>query len=250
MIHRPACPEHSTVCASSTCRGASPARSACCCSPSRAPTSIKVEPPGGDPFRGYEGYAVWNRSRRSVTVDLKTDAGLEALPPARRRRRRARRDVPPGRRRTGSASASTRCTPANPRLVYLLVPRVPRGPPPAAPARATTRSCRRAAGSSGSSRAGGWDRSSCTMPMPSMRRCSLVPTRHPRRAHRARGDRRGQHVRTSLFQGALLYTTQIWQTSSTATRRVLRHDGARRYPPGVHQQMIFEVADDEWVHRR
>ena len=56
-----------TICASSTCRGASPARSACCCSPSRAPTSIKVEPPGGDPFRDYSGYAVWNRSRRSVT---------------------------------------------------------------------------------------------------------------------------------------------------------------------------------------
>src|SRR5204863_140152 len=32
---------------------------------------IKVEPPGGDPFRDYSGYAVWNRSRRSVTVDLK-----------------------------------------------------------------------------------------------------------------------------------------------------------------------------------
>ena len=28
---------------------------------------IKVEPPGGDPFRDYSGYAVWNRSRRSVT---------------------------------------------------------------------------------------------------------------------------------------------------------------------------------------
>ena len=40
---------------------------------------IKVEPPGGDPFRAYCGYAVWNRSRRSVTVDLKRPEGLEAL---------------------------------------------------------------------------------------------------------------------------------------------------------------------------
>ena len=23
---------------------------------------------------------------------------------------------------------------------------------------------------------------------------------------------------------------------------------AKTYPPGVHQEMIFEVADDEWVH--
>ena len=40
---------------------------------------IKVEPPGGDPFRAYSGYAVWNRSRRSVTVDLKRPEGREAL---------------------------------------------------------------------------------------------------------------------------------------------------------------------------
>ena len=41
--------------------------------------TIKVEPPGGDPFRSYNGYKVWTRSRRSVTVDLKSDAGREAF---------------------------------------------------------------------------------------------------------------------------------------------------------------------------
>src|SRR5258705_10492427 len=40
---------------------------------------IKVEPPGGDPFRDYSGYAGWNRSRRSVTVDLKQPAGADAF---------------------------------------------------------------------------------------------------------------------------------------------------------------------------
>src|SRR3990172_2409215 len=40
---------------------------------------IKVEPPGGDPFRGYDGYAVWNRSRRSVTIDLKNPDALAAF---------------------------------------------------------------------------------------------------------------------------------------------------------------------------
>src|SRR3977135_3227149 len=40
---------------------------------------IKVEPPGGDPFRDYSGYAVWNRSKKSVTVDLKNPAGLDAF---------------------------------------------------------------------------------------------------------------------------------------------------------------------------
>ena len=38
---------------------------------------IKVEPPGGDPFRAYEGYRCWNRSRRSVTLDLKDAAGVD-----------------------------------------------------------------------------------------------------------------------------------------------------------------------------
>ena len=40
---------------------------------------IKVEPPWGDPFRGYDGYKVWTRSRRSVRADLRTDAGRDAL---------------------------------------------------------------------------------------------------------------------------------------------------------------------------
>src|SRR5579862_8570034 len=37
---------------------------------------IKVEPPGGDPFRDYAGYRCWNRSRRSVAVDLQAPTGL------------------------------------------------------------------------------------------------------------------------------------------------------------------------------
>src|SRR5579864_1683015 len=31
---------------------------------------VKVEPPGGDPFRGTPGYEVWLRGRRSVELDL------------------------------------------------------------------------------------------------------------------------------------------------------------------------------------
>ena len=57
----------------------------------------------------------------------------------------------------------------------------------------------------------------------------------------------GQHVETSLFQGALLYTTQIWQhleKSTAATHELM----GKTYPPGVHQPMIFECANDEWLH--
>src|SRR5258708_40332074 len=41
--------------------------------------TIKVEPPGGDPFRRYDGYKVWTRSRRAVQVDLKSDVGRSAF---------------------------------------------------------------------------------------------------------------------------------------------------------------------------
>ncbi|MEO9254444.1 MAG: CoA transferase, partial [Tepidiformaceae bacterium] len=41
---------------------------------------IKVEPPEGDSFRTAAlGFAGWNRGKRSVVLDLKTDAGREAF---------------------------------------------------------------------------------------------------------------------------------------------------------------------------
>jgi crotonobetainyl-CoA:carnitine CoA-transferase CaiB-like acyl-CoA transferase len=35
---------------------------------------VKIEPPGGDPFRHTAGYDVWLRGRRSVVLDLRDDA--------------------------------------------------------------------------------------------------------------------------------------------------------------------------------
>ena len=40
---------------------------------------IKIEPPGGDPFRHQPAYHVWNRSRRSLVLDLKTDEGRDVF---------------------------------------------------------------------------------------------------------------------------------------------------------------------------
>jgi crotonobetainyl-CoA:carnitine CoA-transferase CaiB-like acyl-CoA transferase len=57
---------------------------------------------------------------------------------------------------------------------------------------------------------------------------------------------RGQQVTTSLFQGAMLYTTQIWQHVEKAPAQFHELMG-KSYPPGIHQQMIFECADG-WVH--
>jgi crotonobetainyl-CoA:carnitine CoA-transferase CaiB-like acyl-CoA transferase len=40
---------------------------------------IKVEPAGGDPTRPLPGFATWNRSKRSVVVDLHADEGRTVL---------------------------------------------------------------------------------------------------------------------------------------------------------------------------
>jgi len=40
---------------------------------------IKVEPPEGDRARGAAGFATWNRSKRSVILDIKSKSGFEQL---------------------------------------------------------------------------------------------------------------------------------------------------------------------------
>ena len=40
---------------------------------------IKIEPPGGDPWRGTPGYDVWLRGRRSAELDLHSDADRDAF---------------------------------------------------------------------------------------------------------------------------------------------------------------------------
>ncbi|HVM63770.1 MAG TPA: CoA transferase [Acidimicrobiales bacterium] len=40
---------------------------------------IRVEPPGGDPFAGQSGYAVWQRGKERAAVDLRTEEGRAAF---------------------------------------------------------------------------------------------------------------------------------------------------------------------------
>ena len=102
---------------------------------------IKVEPPGGDPFREYSGYAVWNRSRRSVTVDLKKPAGADAF-----RKLAADADVVVETFRPGVTDrlgiGYDALHELNPRLVYMSCPAYPGR----SPARAASRVRRARAG--------------------------------------------------------------------------------------------------------
>jgi crotonobetainyl-CoA:carnitine CoA-transferase CaiB-like acyl-CoA transferase len=40
---------------------------------------VKIEPPGGDPFRKQPAYAVWNRGKKSLTLNLKREEGRGIL---------------------------------------------------------------------------------------------------------------------------------------------------------------------------
>jgi crotonobetainyl-CoA:carnitine CoA-transferase CaiB-like acyl-CoA transferase len=205
---------------------------------------IKVEPPGGDPFRDYSGYAVWNRSRRSVTVDLKEPAGADAF-----RRLAEGADVVVETFRPGVTDrlgiGFDALHELNPRLVYCSCPAYPAG----------HRFAQRPGydalvqASSGQQwEQPGWRPGPIFlhMPMPSMGAMFLVPTGILSALIARETTGRGQHVRTSLFQGALLYTTQIWTWVPDAAG--FYGTMAKTYPPGVHQEMIFEVADHEYVH--
>jgi crotonobetainyl-CoA:carnitine CoA-transferase CaiB-like acyl-CoA transferase len=205
---------------------------------------IKVEPPGGDPFRDYSGYAVWNRSRRSVTVDLKQPAGADAF-----RRLAADADVVVETFRPGVTDrlgiGFDALHELNPRLVYCSCPAYPVGH------RLAHRPGYDAlvqASSGQQWEQPGWRPGPIFlhMPMPSMAAMFLVPTGILAALIARETTGRGQHMRTSLLQGAFLYTTQIW-TWATKGPGDFWTTMSKSYPAGSHQQMIFEVSDG-WVH--
>ncbi len=84
-------------------------------------------------------------------------------------------------------------------------------------------------------------------PAPSMAACFLLASGVLAALVRREATGRGQHVRTSLYQGVLAYTTQIWQEHQHAPAG-FRSVMAKTYPPGIHQSTLFECADGEWIH--
>jgi len=207
---------------------------------------IKVEPPGGDPFRHYEGYKVWTRSRRSVEVDLglKGGAGRDAFLALAQTADVVVDSFTPGvMERFGIGSDTLRA--ANPRLITCSVPGYPVGH------RAQHRPAYDAlvqAASGQQWEQPGWRPGPIflPMPMPSSGMIWLVASGILAALHARASSGVGQHVQTSLLQGAWLYTTQIWQDvelGDTAYYGMM----SKTDPPGVHQPMIFECADG-WAH--
>jgi crotonobetainyl-CoA:carnitine CoA-transferase CaiB-like acyl-CoA transferase len=206
---------------------------------------IKVEPPGGDPFRAYPAYRCWNRSRRSIAIDLKTEAEAERFLSLAKASDVVVETFRPGvLDRLGVGWDVLHA--ANPGLVLVSCPGYPPGHRHAArPAYDALVQ----ATSGQMYEQPGWRMGPVFlhMPMPSMAAFSLIAVGTLAALSARERTGRGQHVETSLLQGALLFTTQIWQEVSNGGPTY--HDVmAKTYPPGVHQAFIFECAKREFVH--
>jgi len=206
---------------------------------------IKVEPPEGDPFRAQGGYHVWNRSRRSVTLDLNTPDGRDLL-----LRLLNDADVLVESFRPGVMARlglDYDCLAERyPRLVYCSIPGYP--------------AASRHAGRPGydalvQARAGlqyeqpGWrpGPTFCHMPVPSMAAFLLGAIGITTALCAREVTGRGQRVETSLFQGALAFTTMLWQRTERGGPAYHQGMGKTR-PPGVHQTSLYECRGGRWIH--
>ncbi len=206
---------------------------------------IKVEPPDGGPFRKTTGSYVWNRSRRSVTINLQDAEGVELFLKLLETADVLVECFRPGvMEKLGLGYAVLE--PRFPRLIYCSVPGYP--------------SNSRHAGRPGydalvQARSGEQYEQPghrpgpvfLHTPQPSMATMYLVSIGivTALRARELMGE--GQHVETSLYQGVLGYTTQIWQYSEKSDPQS-RSMMQKAYPLTIHQASIYECDDGEWIH--
>lgn len=200
---------------------------------------VKVEPPGGDPMRAYGGTVVWHRGTRSVVLDL-------ALPSERQRffDLLATADVlvesfPVGtmaRWGLGYDDVSKEL----PGLVYVSLTGYVRG---------TEAQDRPAIDLLVQARSGeqfeqpGWREGPIFLPrpLPSLGASFLLLLGIGGALYAREVTGRGQWVETSLYQGVLAFTTQLWQDLEIEPPWLVE---IGRDP----QPSVFECADGLWVH--
>ncbi|HET9731486.1 MAG TPA: CaiB/BaiF CoA-transferase family protein [Acidimicrobiales bacterium] len=202
---------------------------------------IKVEPPGGRRDRSDPASRVYNRSRRSITLDLGDPDGVGAF-----RRLCGTADVlveafAPGTM-AGLGLGYEALQPECPGLVYCSVPAWPSG----------TR-YQDVAGYEAlvHARTGqqwevtGFRRGPVFLhsPVASFGASFLVPIGIMAALVARQGSGRGQRVEVSLLQGAMSLTTQNWNWTDRGQFLL-----AKTHPPGIHQETIYECAGGEWIH--
>ena len=204
---------------------------------------IKVEPPGGDPYRGYDGYRVWNRSRRSVALDLKTAEGKAQFLQLVATADVVAESFAPGvMARLGLDYDALK--EQFPHLIYMAIPAYPTG--------------------SRNEGRPGWDalvqaRSGqqyeqhgyregpifLASPMPSAGAMYLVPIGILAALHAREKTGRGQRVETTLYQGVMAVTSMLW-VHAERNQNLLQSMMTKTYPGSGHQAEAIMTADG-WI---
>jgi crotonobetainyl-CoA:carnitine CoA-transferase CaiB-like acyl-CoA transferase len=203
---------------------------------------VKVEPPEGDPLRETSGHVVWDRSKRSVVLDLTTtgdrgrfgqlcataDVVIDGFTPTEAS------DV--GFRRDALRTADERL------ITCSITAYGPAGPGRDRPAHDALVQAR-----SGLMYEQPGHRPGPIFlhaPLPSMGAALLAVTGISAALLVRESTGRGQAVETSLLQGSLVWTTQIWKRAERPTP-VLNDMWAQIDLPPTP---CFEDADGQWFH--
>jgi crotonobetainyl-CoA:carnitine CoA-transferase CaiB-like acyl-CoA transferase len=200
---------------------------------------IKVEPPGGDPLRSYPGSVVWNRGKRSIVLDLHEpgdrDQFLDLIATA---------DVLVESFSPGTMAAwgldYDSLRDSLPALVYCSITGYPRG---------TAAADRPGYDLLVQARSGqqyeqpGWRDGPIFLyiPLPSVAASYLALEGIAAALYVREASGRGQWVETSLYQGVLAFTTQLWQD--------VEHPGPGWWViPRTLQSSIVQCVDGLWIH--
>jgi crotonobetainyl-CoA:carnitine CoA-transferase CaiB-like acyl-CoA transferase len=205
---------------------------------------VKVEPPGGDPLRSMPGSHVWHRSRRSVILDLDREESRKEFLVLLERADVLVESFSPGTMQAWGLSYEEICE-RFPQLIFASVPAYPA---------ASRNATRPGYDALVQARAGlqyeqpGWRDGPIFLhfPAPSMAACFTLAIGVTTALRARQHTGRGQRVETSLYQGALCYTTMLFHEASRASaghHSVL----AKTNPPGVHQTSLYEC-EDGWMH--
>ena len=195
---------------------------------------IKVEPPGGWPDRN----PAYNRSRRSVTIDLSSTEGQTAF-----KRLCETADVlvesfkPGTMERWGLDYESLQLG----RLIYCSLPAWPKGSRfeqiPGYEALVHARTGQQW-------EITGFDPGPMFLrsPVASLTSAMLVPAGILSALLARERTGEGQQVEISLLQGILCLTTQMWCWTDQGQLSL-----PRSRPPGIHQRFMYECANGEWL---
>ena len=201
---------------------------------------VKVEPPGGDPFRRNPAYVVWNRGKKSVILDLKSKDGQEAF-----HKLVAGADILVESFRPGVTARLGIDYPKlhadHPQLIYCSVTGY--GRHAVSKDRPAYDILVQARSGMQNEQPGNRDGPIFLyLPLPShaaayLAQCGITSALHAREL-----TGKGQWVETSLMQGVLAFTTMIW-------------NWVERPPPAFYDILskeapsgLYECGDGQWVH--